>query len=76
MSHPSNPPTPTTRLKWKPAEENSIDFRLALDFPPSSTIPGVKNMNSRPRFLLLVWKGGDTYETYGELGVTDQEWEG
>ncbi|RUO95523.1 hypothetical protein BC936DRAFT_143847 [Jimgerdemannia flammicorona] len=65
-------------LKWKPAEENSIDFQLSLDYPPAGTIPGVKDTSGKPRFVLLQWMGKvdgkETYERFGEMGVTDEEW--
>jgi mRNA guanylyltransferase len=61
------------RLKWKPLNENSIDFKVALQFPGTS-IPGVKDYTAKPRIDLLVWQGGNQYNVFAELGITDQEW--
>ncbi|KAL0086043.1 mRNA capping enzyme, catalytic domain-containing protein [Phycomyces blakesleeanus] len=60
-------------IKWKPANENSIDFKVALQFPGSS-IPGVCDYKAKPRIDLLVWKGGSDYARFDELGITDEEW--
>jgi mRNA guanylyltransferase len=62
------------RLKWKPANENSIDFKISLEFPPSGTIPGVVDTTAKPRIALWVWRGGRDYILFGEMGVTDEEW--
>ncbi|KAH8553433.1 mRNA capping enzyme, catalytic domain-containing protein [Umbelopsis sp. PMI_123] len=63
-----------TMLKWKPANENSIDFKISLEFPPSGTIPGVVDTTAKPRIALWVWRGGRDYIPFGEMGVTDEEW--
>ncbi|KAI9496632.1 mRNA capping enzyme, catalytic domain-containing protein [Zychaea mexicana] len=60
-------------IKWKPANENSIDFKVHVTFP-GSTLPDVPDLTARPRIDLLVWKGGDRYEYFNELGITDMEW--
>ncbi|KAI8149722.1 mRNA capping enzyme [Fennellomyces sp. T-0311] len=61
-------------IKWKPANENSIDFKVRLKFPGMTTIPGVEDTRAKPRIDLLVWQGEDRYEDFGELGITDDEW--
>jgi len=64
-----------TMLKWKPANENSIDFKIHLEFPPSGTLPGVVDTTAKPRIRLLVWQGGQDYAPFkDDMGVTDEEW--
>jgi mRNA guanylyltransferase len=83
--------TDTKILKWKPAEENSVDFRLKLDFPTisradlepdsdeddeeSDTESVVVDYNSKPTFNLYAYHGDSNYQKFGELYVTDEEWE-
>ncbi|KAA8908348.1 mRNA capping enzyme, catalytic domain-containing protein [Sphaerosporella brunnea] len=83
--------TDTKILKWKPAEENSVDFRLKLEFPTisradlepesdeddaeSDTESVVVDYNSKPTFNLSVYHGDSTYEKFGVMYVTDEEWE-
>lgn len=75
--------TDPTLLKWKPSEENTIDFKLHLDIPiytdedlderdPYRSYP---NYDVKPGFQLLVWDGQDRYSTFSELLVTDEEWD-
>ncbi|KAI8356142.1 mRNA capping enzyme alpha subunit [Choanephora cucurbitarum] len=61
-------------LKWKPLNENSIDFKVTLLFPGGS-LPGVKDFTAKPRIDLLVWHGGNDYRFFAELGITDEEWQ-
>jgi mRNA guanylyltransferase len=61
------------RLKWKPLNENSVDFKVSLLFPGGS-LPGVKDYTAKPRIDLLVWQGGNNYLFFAELGITDREW--
>ncbi|KAK7057731.1 mRNA-capping enzyme subunit alpha [Favolaschia claudopus] len=70
VNAPYTPSTTSSIIKWKPRSENSIDFRLVLCFPP-----GHHDRPLKPLFLLHVWCGGDKYEPYDELYVTDEEWE-
>ncbi|TID21154.1 hypothetical protein CANINC_003434 [Pichia inconspicua] len=59
--------TDTTLLKWKPAEENTIDFKIGLEFPTfvDTDLPKhdpnreYTNYDVKPKFKLYVWKGGD-----------------
>ncbi|CEP09075.1 hypothetical protein [Parasitella parasitica] len=60
-------------LKWKPLNENSVDFKVSLFFPGGS-LPGVKDYTAKPRIDLLVWQGGNDYRFFAELGITEQEW--
>ena len=70
-------------LKWKPANENSIDFRLVLDIPecdPDSedearglTIP-YKDYSVMPGFLLYV-QGNGRETHWGTMHVETTDWE-
>lgn len=57
--------TCNTMLKWKPPNENSVDFKLKIE-GQGATLP--------PRFRLAIWKGADNYEVVDEMGVTSSEW--
>ncbi|KAI9347549.1 mRNA-capping enzyme subunit alpha [Pilaira anomala] len=60
-------------LKWKPLNENSVDFKVKLNFPGGS-LPGVKDYTAKPRIDLYVWQGGNDYTFFAELGITNEEW--
>lgn len=75
-------------VKWKPASENSIDFRLNLHFPIYQ--PGEDSSdeedeeddpqprydyNAMPEFELSVFEGGRNYSHYGTMYMTEKEWE-
>jgi mRNA guanylyltransferase len=65
-------------LKWKPAHENSIDFKLALgQFPLIQYDDGTtdEDFDAKPNFDLLVWQGSGDYSLFAQLYITDQEWE-
>lgn len=62
-------------LKWKPPEENSVDFRLELRFPPQYNNPSEPDLTRLPMFLLYVWEGGHNYSYYDTLLVEEEEWE-
>lgn len=75
--------TDPTLLKWKPSEENTIDFKLHLDIPlytdldlderdPYRSYP---NYEVKPHLELLVWEGQDRYSNFSELAVEDGDWE-
>ncbi|KAG0164767.1 Dcp1p-Dcp2p decapping enzyme complex alpha subunit [Apophysomyces sp. BC1034] len=66
--------TSNKMIKWKPANENSVDFKVRLQFPASTTLPGVYDFSVKPVIQLLVWLGGNEYERFSELGITDEEW--
>lgn len=59
--------TDPTLLKWKPSEENTIDFKIGLEFPTfiDEDLPKhdpnreYTNYDVKPKFKLYVWKGGD-----------------
>jgi mRNA guanylyltransferase len=73
-------------LKWKPAHENSVDFRLNLEFPllyPDSASDddeadepeGQPDYDAMPKFLLSVFYGGTDYKPFAEMYMTPDEWE-
>ncbi|CAG8555583.1 9572_t:CDS:10 [Funneliformis mosseae] len=55
-------------LKWKPPNENSIDFKLHFEFPSH-------NENAKPRFCLYKWIQKDDHRYFDDMYVTDEEWE-
>ncbi|KAG0197787.1 Dcp1p-Dcp2p decapping enzyme complex alpha subunit [Mortierella sp. GBA30] len=69
---PYVPSTNVKMLKWKPPSENTIDFRLTLEFPQQQ---GVQNYNQKPQFILHEWKGGQDYAPFGQMIVDDALWE-
>ncbi|KZO95789.1 mRNA capping enzyme, alpha subunit [Calocera viscosa TUFC12733] len=79
---PYTPGTDPRLLKWKPAEENSIDLLLLLHFPasPSSPAspasPAQPDLAAKPRAGLYVWLGGESYDFFDELVLPAKEWEG
>ncbi|CAN6660986.1 mRNA-capping enzyme subunit alpha [Trichomonascus vanleenenianus] len=70
-------------LKWKPPEENTVDFRLELEFPPYTDPdlpPGdpdatYTNYDDVPHCRLLVWTGGSNDRYYDDLHLEEDEWE-
>lgn len=73
-------------MKWKPVEENSIDFRLNLEFPLVAISDDeedggigeetlVPDYEALPTFNLSVSHGEGRYEKWGEMYVTEDEWE-
>ena len=68
----------TLSLKWKPPNENSIDFKLKLRFDESPENPQLPDLTSKPLFLLEVYRGGrgsDGYLFMDRMVVSDDEWE-
>lgn len=73
-------------LKWKPAKENSIDFRLNLRFPiyePDSDDSDDGGNDNEPRFDwdampefgLSAFQGGRQYISFAKMYMTEKEWE-
>ncbi|KAG7717926.1 hypothetical protein KL949_003200 [Ogataea haglerorum] len=103
---PYIPGTDSNLLKWKPAEENTIDLKLKLEFPVyvDESLPKhdpnreYYDYDATPTIKLYVWKGKEEtedesiedniqrndgeyvnsfsgYEEWGQLTITDEEWE-
>ena len=64
-------------LKWKPPTENTIDFRLLIgDFPMIQDEDGAyEDWDAKPEMELHINHGTQGYRWYGELTVTDTEWD-
>lgn len=66
-------------LKWKPAHENSLDFRLTLgNFPLLRDIDGeepVEDYDAMPTFDLEISYGEGNYRPFASLFITNDEWE-
>ena len=69
-------------VKWKPAHENSLDFRLALGaFPTMATTTGsddeegVADYDAMPAINLEISYAEGDYRHYASLYITDDEWE-
>lgn len=72
-------------LKWKPPNQNSVDFLMGLEFPTATdpeTQETYPDYESKPKFVLKVWHGGDNYALLSADGgtntymhVSDDEWE-
>lgn len=71
-------------LKWKPPSENTIDFRLRLEFPvlepdtddeADGLTEPYPDYDSIPIFHLFVMLNAHEYRLFGEMYVTQEEWE-
>lgn len=62
-------------MKWKPLEENSIDFELELRFPPSEIEPDQVDLTGKPLFVLNMWQGGSKSAFFDVMEVDDAIWE-
>jgi mRNA guanylyltransferase len=78
---PYIPGTDDKLLKWKPADENTVDFLLMLEFP-TFTDPDIIGpeatyvvYDDKPKCQLQAWQGGAKHSPFAELYLTDEEWE-
>ncbi|KAK2811114.1 hypothetical protein FQN50_002450 [Emmonsiellopsis sp. PD_5] len=71
-------------LKWKPPQENTVDFRMRLDFPfvspdEDDEADGItepyRDYDALPTCHLFVTVTKNEYRHYGTMHVTDVEWE-
>lgn len=76
-------------VKWKPPEENTIDFRLKLHFPLAEPDEHEKregldkpfvDYDSVPRAELLVWQGNnrdpsERYRHFQDAFLSEEDWE-
>ncbi|KAL3471686.1 mRNA capping enzyme, catalytic domain-containing protein [Aspergillus californicus] len=71
-------------LKWKPPTENTIDFRLRLEFPilepdtddeADGITEAYPDYDALPIFHLFVLLNDKEYRPFGEMHVTPPEWE-
>lgn len=80
---PYLPGTDQLLLKWKPAEENTIDFRVRLEFgtyvdeglPSNHPDSAWVDYDSKPAVTLQMWLGRDEHEDFAPLALSDEEWE-
>ncbi|KAB8204620.1 mRNA capping enzyme, catalytic domain-containing protein [Aspergillus parasiticus] len=71
-------------LKWKPPAENTIDFRMRLEFPvlepdTDDEAEGISepytDYDAMPIFHLFVMLNSNEYRHFAEMFVTPSEWE-
>lgn len=76
--------TDATLLKWKPAHENTIDFKMHMTFrqfqdpalDPHDPDLSYTDYDGMPeKITLSVWQGGKEYADFGELLLEDEDWE-
>lgn len=63
-------------LKWKPPNENSVDFMLDLEFTECQDSEGkYYDYDSVPQCNLLAWHGGNNDKEFGHMYIENDEWE-
>lgn len=68
------PLTQHPSIKWKPSTENTIDFKLGVRFPPSSTHDSTHKTSRKPFFELYLFKENG-HEYFDWFEMPDDEWE-
>jgi mRNA guanylyltransferase len=72
-------------LKWKPPSENTIDFRMRLEFPllepdtddeADGVVEPYYDYDAMPIFHLFVLHNNNEYRIFGEMHVMPSEWDG
>lgn len=74
--------TDETLLKWKPSEENTVDFRLHLNIPifvdedldERDPDRQYLNYDVKPGLELHVHNGGGNYSYFADLTMSDEKW--
>lgn len=75
--------TDATLLKWKPAHENTIDFKMSMvfceyqdpDMDPHDPDSTYTDYDSKPKEINLnVWRGQREYEPFGQMDLEDEDW--
>lgn len=65
-------------LKWKPANENSVDFKLKLgSFPTYDAGDGQlrEDWDAKPTIDLMVFHGSGDYRKFAEMRYSNEVWE-
>ncbi|KAI8320565.1 mRNA capping enzyme [Martensiomyces pterosporus] len=62
---PYTPGTCEKIIKWKPANENSIDFKIRVQRSQAT---------GQPEVLLYTWHGSQDYQYYDKLAMTQDDW--
>lgn len=76
--------TDATLFKWKPAHENTIDFKMHMTFreyqdpdmdsrDPDSTYTDYESLPAS--IDLSTWKGGREYEKFAKMDLEEEDWE-
>lgn len=76
--------TDATLFKWKPAHENTIDFKMEMEFrqfqdpdmnphDPDSTYTDYDSIPEK--INLYVWNGDKEYSYFAEMDLEEEDWE-